>query len=476
MANLALCIHGHFYQPPREDPLTGIIPMEPGAFPFSNWNERIHSECYRPNAELHNLEKISYNFGPTLLSWMGGYDPFTMQRIISQDHANVHKFGVGNAIAQPFNHTILPLSSYRDKVTQVMWGIADFTARFGRQPRGMWLPEAAVDTETLMILSDFGIEFTILAPWQANTPNLDPTEPYWVSLPGKRRMIAFFYHGELSGRISFDPSITVDADTFAKTELIKHYNPQKIRAGEPQLLLLATDGELYGHHKTQREQFLKQLTNGAIHSQDIEITYPALWLREHTPRHTIPIYYETSWSCHHGLARWSTGCGCTPGDSTWKKHLREAFNDIAAAVDEIYYDNVRRYVMEPWDLRNQFIDVILNRRTAPELITEYAMIPLNERKIQQIHWLLEAQFERQRMFTSCGWFFDDLDRIEPKNSIAYAAQAVWMTYQATGIDLTNKSLEFLKSTVSQNGTVRADQLFLKHLVRAQTSRQLMPVH
>jgi alpha-amylase/alpha-mannosidase (GH57 family) len=474
MAQTAFCIHGHFYQPPREDPLTGLIPFEPGAAPYTNWNERILAECYRPNAESGNLQNISFDFGPTLLSWMASYDPVTLQKIIAQDHYNVQKFGVGNAMSQPYNHTILPLSSHRDKVTQVIWGIADFKARFGRQPRGMWLPEAAVDTESLMVMADLGIEYTILAPWQASTYNLDPTEPYWVNLPGKRRLIAFFYHGDLSGRVSFEPGITTNADAFARHELLQTFNQEKIKRGEPQLVLIASDGELYGHHKPFRDQFLQHLTNGASSSQNINITYPALWLREHPPRRAISINYNTSWSCHHGVDRWSIGCACTPGDTTWKNNLRYAFNRIAASIDEVYFDYVRRYTPDPWGMRNQYIEVVLKRVTPAKLITEFSAVPLNETKIESIHWLLEAQFERQRMFTSCGWFFEDLNRIEPKNNIAYAAQAIWMTYQSTGIDLSGTALSWLKTVSSQNGQLRADQIFLRHLVRAQTSRQLMP--
>ena len=215
----ALAIHGHFYQPPREDPLTGAIPNEFGAAPFGNWNERIHAECYRPNAELGNFERISFNVGPTLSSWMAGYDRSTYGAIVEQDRATVREFGVGNAIAQAYNHTILPLQSREDKVTQVAWGIADFEHHFGRKPQGLWLAETAVNTETLVVLADAGIEFTILAPWQADAPDVDTTEPYRVSLPGGRSITAFFYDRDLSGRVSFDPVMTSNADAFALHDL-----------------------------------------------------------------------------------------------------------------------------------------------------------------------------------------------------------------------------------------------------------------
>jgi alpha-amylase/alpha-mannosidase (GH57 family) len=192
VSNCSLCIHAHFYQPPRTDPISGLIPSEIGARPFRNWNERIHAECYAPNAYLGNFEHISFNVGPTLFEWMSEYDPETTRRIIAQDRAHVRRHGVGNAMAQSYNHTILPLASYRDKVTQVEWGIAEFIHRFGRPPQGMWLPEASVDQETLSVLAEHGIQFTILAPWQANSDQLDTTEAYHVCLPQERSITVFF--------------------------------------------------------------------------------------------------------------------------------------------------------------------------------------------------------------------------------------------------------------------------------------------
>ncbi len=467
MPSLALIIHGHFYQPPREDPLSGEIPPEEGAAPYANWNERIHAECYRPNAEAGNFGRISFNLGPTLAAWMEHTHPQTLAAIVAQDRANVERFGVGNAMAQAYNHTILPLASRRDKITQVRWGIADFRHRFGRSPRGMWLPETAVDTETLMVLADHGIEFTILAPWQANVPLLDPTEPYQVSLPGGRRIVVFFYHGELSARISFDSGMTINADAFVEHEALSRYN--RSRGERPQFLLLASDGELYGHHKPDREKFLAYLTQRAAAQHGVDITYPALWLRRNPPRRTIPLRYGTSWSCHHGLARWSTGCGCTPGDSAWKLAFRSALNDLAAELDGVYYNYVRRAVEDPWELRDRYIEVVLGRAATADLLNELGAPALPVQEVQRIEWLLVSQYERQRMFTSCGWFFEDYDRIEPKNNTAYAAQAVWMLYQATGVDLSNYATDALRRVASQSGNIRGDQVFLQHLVHAQTS-------
>jgi alpha-amylase/alpha-mannosidase (GH57 family) len=188
----AFCIHGHFYQPPREDPLTGMIPTEPGAAPFRNWNQRINAECYQPNSAAGNFEKISFNIGPTLFSWLQDSDPATYARILEQDRVNFTRYGVGNAMAQSYNHTILPLATRLDKITQIKWGLEDFRYRFGHTPEGMWLPETAVDSSTLSVMVDFGIKYTILAPWQADKANLDTNRPYRVGLPGGRQMVVFF--------------------------------------------------------------------------------------------------------------------------------------------------------------------------------------------------------------------------------------------------------------------------------------------
>ena len=329
-----LSIHAHFYQPPREDPLNGIIPRESGAAPYANWNERIHNECYRPNAELRNFERISFNIGPTLFAWMQSYDPQTARSIIEQDKANVRRNGVGNALAQAYNHTILPLATRRDKEVQIAWGIADFRHRFGRNPQGMWLPETAVDLETLETLAQAGIRFTILAPWQSESELSGASEPGQVSLPGDRQITVFFYQRDLSTRISFDPAATVDADRFAR-ELIQQYAHAGSRDGDhPRLLLLASDGELYGHHQSLRERFLARLVDGATQSLGIEKTYPGLWLAQYPPEIMVEIREGTSWSCHHGVQRWTGACTCHPGHAGWKEPLRLAFNHLAEGLDQ----------------------------------------------------------------------------------------------------------------------------------------------
>ncbi len=468
----AFSIHAHFYQPPREDPLTGVIPKESGALPYSNWNERIHAECYRPNAELRNFEQISFNIGPTLLNWMDMHDPKTCRMIFAQDRANVQRYGTGNAIAQAYNHTILPLSTYWDKVTQVYWGVADFARRFGRKPQGMWLPETAVDLETLDVLAQHGILFTILAPWQAEADEIDITEPYTVILPGQRRVTVFFYQRELSTRVSFDSNSTTDADIFAEHILQAYYSRLKTARGEAQLLLLASDGELYGHHKHFRDHFLARLVDGAAKPLGLQPTFPSLWLRSHPPRQTVNICENTSWSCHHGVMRWMGRCSCTPDDGSWKAQMRYAFERLANELDHLYMEACKPLVADPWTLRNRYVHVLLGEMTINELLQVSAGPTLKGEQERRLHLLLEAQRERQRMFTSCGWFFEDFDRIEPRNNVAYAAQAVRLARLATGVDLEAETASDLSRVVSPRTGLRADIVFLGHLRRAEGAQSM----
>ncbi|MDQ6662476.1 MAG: glycoside hydrolase, partial [Chloroflexota bacterium] len=236
-----LCLHGHFYQPPRENPFTGELPLEAGATPFANYNEKITAECYRPNAELGNFEHISYDLGPTLAAWLEQHHPSVYQTIIEADARHRAKFRVGNALAQAYNHTILPLATSRDKRTQIQWGLEDFRHRYGHEAHGMWLAETALDMESLDLMAQAGITYTVLAPWQAATP-IDTTEPYIVRLPEGRSMTVFFYNGPLSGAVSFDAQTTDDADRFVTASLSSQFVTEKIEAGTPQLIVIATDG------------------------------------------------------------------------------------------------------------------------------------------------------------------------------------------------------------------------------------------
>jgi len=461
----AVTVHAHFYQPPREDPLSGLIPDETGAEPFRNWNEKIHSECYKPNAELGNFAHLSFNFGPTILNWMDRYDPDTYHAIIDQERENFQKYGVGNGMAQAYNHTILPLADKRDKQTQIKWGIADFMHRFGHRPEGMWLPETAVDLETLTLLADNQVRYTILAPWQLkSTGELSPNEPYYVELPGEREpMIAFLYDQGLSTSVSFINEATRNADYFVE----RWINPvfSNGLSNEDNMVLIASDGELYGHHKTFREKFLAHMLNGALHNRDYEITYPGLWLQTHSPTRTVELVERTSWSCHHGVERWRTECGCTPG-ANWKAPLRRAMEKLADEIDQAYKAYLTPLTKHKWQLRNDYIKVLLGEISLTELLKSYIPDMPDPETAEKIGMLLAAQYERQRMFTSCGWFFEHFHRIEPQNNIAYAAQAVWLTEQVTGKDLKSTAMDVFKNVKDNRTGLRGDTVFAERYNRS----------
>jgi hypothetical protein len=449
-------IHGHFYQPPRENPETGIIPDEPGAEPYRNWNERIHEECYRPNVELKNFQRMSFNVGPTLCKWLESHDPHVYQQIIAQDRENVRRHGVGNAIAQPYNHTILPLATSSDKFIQIAWGIADFKHRFKRPPAGMWLPETAVDYETLAILAQMGIKFIILAPWQAAVDELDPSQPYLVQLPGGESITVFFFERDLSARISFAPEATANADRFAAQELLpKLISPHQELAGD-RFLMLASDG------------VLAHLLNGASARVGISSTFPALWLKTRPAKEVIRIRERTSWSCHHGITRWTGECACTPLEGRWKSHLRLSLNHLASALNAVFFEALYPLIPKPRILREQYIHVMLGEIRAEQLISEASSHSLSTSQVRRIYLLLESQRERQRMFTSCGWFFEDFDRIEPKNIIAYAAHAVKLTTLATHNDLAPQAISDLSHVTSPSSGLNAAEVFQHHLENFQT--------
>jgi hypothetical protein len=466
MTEKAICVHGHFYQPPREDPITGEIPVEAGAAPYENWNERIYAQCYKPNAELGNFERISFNVGPTLFSWIHRLHPKTYEKIITQERKNYEKDGVGNGLAQAYNHTILPLASYEDKRTQIIWGIADFEHRFGHRPAGLWLPETAVDEETLQVLADCGVQFTILAPWQAATEVIDSTQPYWVNLQKGSRIAVFFYQKTLSERVSFDPGSTINADRFVDEAVLPGFRSSQKPEKDGQLAIIASDGELYGHHQPFRDQFLSYLLSGAIdNKKELGINYPGAWLKQYPPTGSVFIKPGTSWSCTHGIRRWRDACGCTP-NASWKAPLRQAFNQTAKLIDEQFVKALLQYNINPWNLRNAYIHVRLGDISLEQLLNEQNGGPIPGHDISRIALLLEAQFERQRMFTSCGWFFEDFDRIEPRNNVAYAAQAVWLTYQAIKVDLSADIKRKLSRVESGRTGLRADQVFDQYLERA----------
>jgi len=297
-----LCLHGHFYQPPREDPFTGIIPIEPSATPYANFNEKITTECYRPNALAGNFDHLNYDLGPTLATWLEETHPDVYQRIIFADMKNRAAFGFGNAMAQAYNHTILPLAKARDKRTQILWGLSDFRHRYGRDATGMWLAETAVDMECLDLMAQNGITYTVLAPWQAFSP-VDPSEPYLVSLPGGRSITVFFFNAPLSGGVSFDWNMTDNADLFATSYLPEHLVQSKRDVRKAQIILIATDGELYGHHKPWRDKFLTHLIQNGAPGYGFEVCTLERYMHMYPPTKEVSLRVPSAWSCGHGLAR-----------------------------------------------------------------------------------------------------------------------------------------------------------------------------
>ncbi|HZR39912.1 MAG TPA: DUF3536 domain-containing protein [Ktedonobacteraceae bacterium] len=432
-----LCLYGHFYQPPREDPFTGTIPVEYGATPFANFNEKITVECYRPNAEAGNFDEISFELGPTLAAWLEQTHPDVYQRIIEADRLHMQRYGVGNALAQVYNHTILPLANARDKRTQILWGLEDFKHRFGHDAHGMWLAETAVDIECLDLLAQCGVTYTVLAPWQAAT-SIDPTEPYIVPLRDGRSITVFFYNAPLSGGVSFDWNITNDANIFASSYLPEHLVESKREAGEAQLIVIATDGELYGHHKPWRDKFLSYLIKHGAPRYGFEICTLERYMLMHPATKEVQIREPSAWSCGHGVARWSTGCECTEGDSSWKRALRQALEHLSERGDRLFGQYAGETLIDPWGARNDYL-ALRNGWVTPKTFWARHGKGHHQPTTPQLAWrtqlLLEAQYYQQCSFTSCGFFFEDVDRIEPRNDIAFARRAISLIWQALGIDL-----------------------------------------
>ena len=456
-----LCLHGHFYQPPREDPFTELLPIEPGATPFANYNEKITTECYLPNAEAGNFDEINYDLGPTLAAWLEDAHPDVYQRIIDADRQHIARYGVGNAMAQAYNHTILPLANARDKRTQIVWGLSDFRHRYGRDATGMWLAETAVDIETLDLLAQYGVSYTILAPWQAATP-VDPTEPYIVRLLDGRSITVFFYNAPLSGGVSFDWNTTSNADLFAASYLPDHLVKSKRESGEAQLILIATDGELYGHHKPWRDKFLEHLVHTGAPSFGFEVCTLERYMCMHPATKEVALRVPSAWSCGHGVARWDMGCECTEGDSSWKGKLRQALQHLAMHTDQLFEHYAAETLADPWAARNAYLPVRNGWETLESFWMNYgrhAGPPADPLLEQRTLLLLEAQYYTQCSFTSCGFFFEDLDRIEPRNDIAFARRAISLTWQALGIDLQPDFVNELRAAKSWRGSLTGADIY-----------------
>ena len=483
-----ICIHGHFYQPPRENPWLESIEVQDSASPYHDWNEKITSECYATNATsrildrqgrivqiVNNYARMSFNFGPTLLAWMEKNAPDVYETILKVDRDSLETFsGHGSAIAQAYNHMILPLANHRDKLTQVLWGIRDFEHRFGRMPEGMWLPETAVDMKTLDILADQGIRFTILAPHQANRVRLignkewqdvsggkiDPTMPYTLHLPSGRAITIFFYDGSISRAVAFE-KLLKNGDLFAR-RLLSAFSEDRNR---PQLVHIATDGETYGHHHRFGDMALAYALNYIESGKLARPTNYGEYLEKYPPTHEVEVDDNTSWSCAHGVERWRSDCGCSTGkhpewNQGWRKPLREALDWLRDTLAQSYVEKARSFLKDPWEARNSYIEIILDR--SPENINKFLSLhetrKLNEAEKIVVLKLLELQRHAMLMYTSCGWFFDDISGIETIQIIRYGGRALQLAQEMTGDALESallKLLEQARGNVPDSGDGRS---------------------
>jgi alpha-amylase/alpha-mannosidase (GH57 family) len=449
-----LCIHGHFYQPPRENPWLEAIEYQASAHPFHDWNERITAESYRPNSAsrilgpeetieeiANNYERISFNFGPTLLAWLQEFGPQTYERILEADRASRNHFdGHGSAIAQPYNHLIMPLANLRDKVTQVIWGLRDFETRFGRKPEGMWLPETAVDVETLEILSEHGIRFTILEPHQARRfrklgevewidaahGGIDPTRAYSATLPSGRSIAIFFYDGPISRAIAFEDLL--ERGEYLVGRLEGAFRDER---SWPQLVHIATDGETYGHHHRHGDMALAYALETIDRLESVQLTIYGEYLERHPPEWEVEIEENTAWSCAHGIERWRSDCGCQTGGGAdwhqkWRRPLRDALDWLRDRANPLYEQAGGELLRDPWAARDAYIDVVLDRsdESIRRFMEQHRTRELSEDETVRALELLELQRHAMLMFTSCGWFFNDVSGIETVQVIQYAARVI----------------------------------------------------
>lgn len=468
-----ICIHGHFYQPPRENAWLEAVELQDSAYPYHDWNARIAAECYAVNAAsrildghgrivrmVNNYTGMSFNFGPTLMAWMAENAPDVYEMILQADADSRERFsGHGSAIAQAYNHMILPLANRRDKYTQVLWGIRDFEHRFGRPPEGMWLPEAAVDRETLDVLAELGIEFTILSPYQAaniravgepewrdaSNGNIDPTLPYIQHLDSGRSIVIFFYDGPLSRAVAFERLLN-NGEAFAN-RLLTGFSDERRHA---QLVNIATDGESYGHHHRYGDMALAYALDYIETNGFARLTNYGEFLANHPPSYEVEIMDNTSWSCAHGIERWRSDCGCNSGQNgdwnqAWREPLRNAMDWLRDALVGPFEKKAKQFLKDPWQARNDYVDVIIDRSpdNMERFFTRHSVRALTSTDKINVLKLLEMQRHLMLMYTSCGWFFDELSGIETVQIIQYAGRAIQLYNDIFNTDIEAGFLEQL---------------------------------
>jgi alpha-amylase/alpha-mannosidase (GH57 family) len=450
-----VCIHGHFYQPPRENPWLEAIEVQDSAHPYHDWNERICAECYAPNTAsrivngdgyildiVNNYSKISFNFGPTLLVWLEERQPEIHAAVIEADRLSTERFsGHGSAMAQCYNHIIMPLANGRDKYTQVCWGVRDFQRRFRRDPEGMWLPETAVDLETLDIMAQMGIKFTILASRQARRirpidkaegwqsvegSRIDPTTNYLCILPSGRTIVLYFYDGPISQSLSFEGLLR--SGEALSNRLTGAFNANGSR---DEIVHIATDGETFGHHQKFGDMALAYALYHIESKGLARVTNYGEHLEHHAPRHVVEVYDNSSWSCVHGVERWRDNCGCSSGmhpgwHQRWRRPLREALDGLRDRCIPFFESEASQCLKDPWQARNDYIDVINDRsvENVESFLASHARRELGEEEKKRALMLLGMQRCGLLMYTSCGWFFDEISGLETNQIIKYASRMI----------------------------------------------------
>ena len=486
-----ICIHGHFYQPQRENPWTGEIEKQFSAEPYHDWNERIYDECYRTNseaeiindagkivAEVNNYENLSFNFGPTLLAWVRNKHPETYQKIIQADKYSLARHnGHGNAIAMCYNHMIMPLANLNDKITQVKWALADFKHHFGRDSEGIWLPETACNMETVEVLITEGLKYIILDTSQAafyrkqgdtewidvNDNTIDPAKPYkcFSGLYKDKFITIFFYNGPVSKAVAFD-----DVLVSSQNLLNRINSAAKITGGKPeqQLISVATDGETFGHHKKHAERTLAFFLEVLAPQNDLKIVNYGEYLSQYPPQFEVKIKQGesgegTSWSCVHGVKRWKENCGCGGGggwSQQWRKPLRESMDWLRDQMIIIYENLGSMLLKDVWKARNEYIELLLNNDSTikDNFFLNNTVKPLAENEKLLALKLLEMQRYSMLMFTSCGWFFSEISGLETVKILEYSARAMEIVKELTGLNLEEeftKRLSEAKSNIPKYG-------------------------
>jgi hypothetical protein len=446
-----LVVHAHFYQPFRTDPFTGHVPPDPSAAPFRDWNERVTAECYRPNAEQGTLEHVSWNLGPTLTAYLEDAAPEVLAGFASSDRRGGGAAG-GPGIAQSFHHSILPLASLHDRRTEIVWGLRDFEHRFGRRARAMWLPETAVDLATLRLMAEAGVEATILAPWQAEAHHLDNRQPYRVDVGGGRHITVLFYDADLSAAVSFEPAMTADADRFARERVAPRLGGS-LHDGRAPMLVIASDGELYGHHQSFRDLFLHRLVAPSEGTPDrgydvVTLAAAAEEAAGH-PHPEIRIRDRTSWSCHHGVLRWSGECPDAV-DGRWKAPLRAALERLAGGIDNVTETLARDLPgdLDVWTARDRYVDVVIGARDGDAFAAAMLGGRASPEDRRRLLVALETQRWRLAMFASCGWFWEEPFRPETRQVMLSAARAARLVDGLAGTSLERRLVADLTTFVS----------------------------